>query len=179
MKEEMPLSVQEFKAGMRFSIVLRCAALTSSLVLAACNTSETLKMSETINQGYVADTNAVDLVPVGSSREQVLLALGTPSTTATFDNEAFYYISQQRKRGAAFMKARLVSQSVLAVYFGPDGTVANIANYGLKDGKVFDFIKRVTPTGGKDVTFIGQILGGLGKGTAPNLGGAKDNGDLY
>ena len=39
---------------------------------------------------------AIDQVPVGSSREQVLLALGTPSTTATFDNEVFYYISQTR-----------------------------------------------------------------------------------
>jgi hypothetical protein len=28
-----------------------------------------------------------------------------------------------------------------------------------------------------DVTFIGQILGGLSKGTAPNL--QKDSGDLF
>ena len=177
MKEEMQLSGQEFKPQRRINVVLRGSMLASALILAACNTSETFKVSETINQGYVADPGAVDLVPVGSSREQVLLALGTPSTTATFDNEVFYYISQQRKRGAAFMKARLVGQSVLAVYFGADGTVSQIANYGLKDGRVFDFVKRVTPTGGKDVTFIGQILGGLSKGTAPNL--QKDSGDLF
>jgi outer membrane protein assembly factor BamE (lipoprotein component of BamABCDE complex) len=169
MKEEMQLSGQEFKPQRRINVVLRGSMLASALILAACNTSETLKISETINQGYVADPGAVDLVPVGSSREQVLLALGTPSTTATFDNEVFYYISQQRKRGAAFMKAKLVGQSVLAIYFGPDGTVSQVANYGLKDGKVFDFVKRVTPTGGKDVTFIGQILGGLSKGGAPTL----------
>ena len=177
MKEEMQLSGQEFKPHRRINLVLRGSMLASALILAACNTSETFKVSETINQGYVADPGAVDLVPVGSSREQVLLALGTPSTTATFDNEVFYYISQQRKRGAAFMKARLVGQSVLAVYFGADGTVSQIANYGLKDGRVFDFVKRVTPTGGKDVTFIGQILGGLSKGGAPNL--QKDSGDLF
>ena len=173
----MQLSGQEFKPQRRINLVLRGSLLASALILGGCNTSETFKVSETINQGYVADPGAADLVPVGSSREQVLLALGTPSTTATFDNEVFYYISQQRKRGAAFMKARLVGQSVLAVYFGADGTVSQIANYGLKDGKVFDFVKRVTPTGGKDVTFIGQILGGLSKGTAPNL--SKDNGDLF
>ena len=176
MKEEMQLSGQEFKPQRRINVLLRGSMLASALILASCNTSETFKVSETINQGYVADPGAVDLVPVGSSREQVLLALGTPSTTATFDNEVFYYISQQRKRGAAFMKAKLVAQSVIAVYFGADGTVSQIANYGLKDGKVFDFVKRVTPTGGKDVTFIGQILGGLSKGGAPTL--AKDDGGL-
>jgi outer membrane protein assembly factor BamE (lipoprotein component of BamABCDE complex) len=177
MKEEMPLSGVEFKSGTRFSGLALGMTLASSLLLGACNTSETFKMSETITQGYVEDQNAIELVPVGSSREQVLLALGSPSTTATFDNEVFYYISQKRKRGAAFMKAKLVEQKVLAVYFDADGTVSNIANYGLKDGRVFDFIRRVTPTGGKDVTFLLQVLGGLGKGGAPNLSG-DNKGDV-
>ena len=107
------------------------------------------------------------------------LSLGTPSTINTLDgNEVFYYISQTRKRSVAFQKAKLVDQRVLAIYFAPDGTVSNLANYGLKDGKVFDFVRRVTPTGGKDLTFIQQILSGLGRGGAPNLG--KDNkGDLF
>ena len=112
----------------------------------------------------------VDSVPVGSSREQVLLALGTPSTTATFDNEAFYYISQTRKRYVAFDKPRLVDQKVLAVYFGDDGRVTQIANYGLKDGKIFDFVSRTTPTGGKDQNFLSQIINGASK-LAPGIPG--------
>jgi outer membrane protein assembly factor BamE (lipoprotein component of BamABCDE complex) len=179
MKQEMQLSGQEFKGlklGGRFAAA--GAALLCGVALASCNTSETLQLKETINQGYVADPAAIELVPVGSSREQVLLALGTPSTTATFDNEVFYYISQQRTRAVAFAKPKLVGQTVLAVYFGPDGTVQSISNYGLKDGRVFDFIKRVTPTGGKDATFIGGILGGLSKGGAPTLG-PDNKGDVY
>ncbi|TIQ95669.1 MAG: outer membrane protein assembly factor BamE, partial [Mesorhizobium sp.] len=76
----------------------RSAGAISLLVVAsalsACNSSKMigdLNPSETLTQGYVIDQQAIDLVPVGSSREQVLLALGTPSTKATFDNEAFYY----------------------------------------------------------------------------------------
>ena len=52
---------------------------------------------------------------------------------------------------------------MLAVYFGEDGRVTNIANYGMQDGKVFDFISRTTPTGGKDQNFLGQLLAGAGK----------------
>ena len=117
----------------------------------------------------------IDLVPVGSSREQVMLSLGSPSTTATFDNEVFYYISQTRKRRAAFCTARLVDQRILAVYFGEDGRVIQLANYGMQDGKVFDFISRTTPTGGKDQTFIGQLLAG---GSKPNPfgGGSQPRG---
>jgi outer membrane protein assembly factor BamE (lipoprotein component of BamABCDE complex) len=51
---------------------------------------------------------------------------------------------------------------VLAVYFDDKGLVKQIANYGLKDGKVFDFIERKTRTGGADLSLIGQIFKGVG-----------------
>ncbi|MER8403857.1 MULTISPECIES: outer membrane protein assembly factor BamE [unclassified Mesorhizobium] len=154
--------------------------LVIAAALSACNSSKMigdLNPSETLTQGYVIDQQAIDLVPVGSSREQVLLALGTPSTKATFDNEAFYYISQTRKRYVAFDKPRLVDQHVLAVYFGDDGRVTQIANYGLKDGKVFDFISRTTPTGGKDQNFLSQIISGASK-LAPGVPGASGGSTL-
>ena len=153
------------------------AALVLSATVAAlagCSSTQDLGLSpgETLTQGYVIDQQQIDLVPVGSSREQVLLALGSPSTTATFGNEVFYYISQTRRRPVAFMNPRLIDQRVLAVYFGEDNRVTQIANYGLKDGKVFDFISRTTPTGGKDQNFIGQILTGAGS-ALPSLPGGQ------
>lgn len=128
--------------------------------VAGCTTAQT------INQGYVVDKESLKLVPVGSSKEQVLLTLGTPSTKATFDNEVFYYISQKRERLLAFMKPRVVSRSVLAVYFDKDNNVARIADYSLKDGHVVDMISNTTPTGGKEQTFLGQILSG---GATPQI----------
>ncbi|MCR9124143.1 MAG: outer membrane protein assembly factor BamE [Phyllobacteriaceae bacterium] len=147
--------------------------LAAATALSACNsaaTSDVLNMSETFKQGYVVDEQTLALVPPGSSRDQVLLALGTPTTTETFDNEVFYYISQTRQRRAQFLKPRLVDQRVLAVYFTEESTVERIADYGLQDGRVFDFITRTTPTGGRDQTFLAQILSGsLGGPTAESV----------
>ena len=143
------------------------AATGVALLLAGCNAAENLTSSETLSHGFVIDQETLDLVPVGSSREQVLLSLGTPSTTATFDTEAFYYISQTRKRSVAFMNPRVTDQRVLAVYFGPDGRVSNIAHYGMQDGRVFDFISRTTPTGGKETSFLGGLITGMLSGGAP------------
>lgn len=150
------------------------AAVTlAAVLLAGCNASQTLNPRETYTQGYIIDQQTLDQVPVGSSREQVILALGTPSTTATFDNEVFYYISQTRVRAVAFANPKVVDQRVLAVYFGNDGRVQNIANYGLQDGKIFDFISRTTPTAGKDQNFLMQMIGGLaGGGLTPRLPGS-------
>lgn len=131
-----------------------------ALVLTGCNTTSVLTTSETFKQGYVIDEQTLALVPVGSSREQVLLALGTPTTTNTFDDEVFYYISQTRKRSAQFMKPKLVDQRILAVYFNGENTVERIADYGMQDGRVFDFVTRTTPTGGVDQTFLAQIFSG-------------------
>lgn len=145
--------VRHFKRG---SIAVLLVAATT---LSACTTSQVL------NQGYIVDQDALDATPVGSSREQVLLSLGTPSTTQDSGTEIFYYISQTRKRGLAFQKTRLVGQSVLAVYFDEDATVSRIADYTLQDGKVFDMISRTTPTSGKERGFLAGILGGLGSGS--------------
>ena len=173
---EMALFRANIKQNIASKFVAGVALACLGVGLAGCQSFEIDKPNDTINQGYVVDDAALSATPVGSSREQVLLSLGTPSTINTLENnEVFYYISQTRKRSVAFQKAKLVDQRVLAIYFGPDGTVANIANYGLKDGKVFDFIKRVTPTGGKDMTFIGQILSGLGRKSAPT----PSNGDIF
>jgi len=151
---------EKIKQRMRLTSALPVLLAASAIALSGCKTSGVLSTAEVYKQGYVIDEQALALVPPGSSREQVLLTLGTPTTTETFDNEVFYYISQTRRRGAAFMKAKLVDQRILAVYFDADSTVERIANYGLQDGRVFDFISRTTPTGGSDQSFLAQILSG-------------------
>jgi outer membrane protein assembly factor BamE (lipoprotein component of BamABCDE complex) len=166
----------EFKSLLSPRTRLAACLLGTAAALSGCNASSSLSgitPGETLTQGYVIDQAQIDLVPVGSSREQVLLALGSPSTTATFDNEVFYYISQKRRRSVAFANPKLVDQRVLAVYFGEDGRVANIANYGMQDGKVFDFVSRTTPTAGKDQNFIGQIMAGASGIPSSILGGGQ------
>nr|WP_244530626.1 outer membrane protein assembly factor BamE [Salaquimonas pukyongi] len=147
-------------------------ALAATLMLGACNTADV------VTNGPVIGEEEIALVPVGSSREQVLLALGSPSTTGTFDNEVFYYITQKRQRKLAFQKFKLVDQRVLAIYFDEEGIVVQVADYGLKDGKVFDFISRTTPTGGKEQTLLGRILSPSKKGITaapPAVGEPSDN----
>lgn len=115
-------------------------------------------ITRTIQRGYVLSDGALEQVPVGSSQEQVLLVLGTPSTVATVNGQVFYYISQTAKK-VAFLKPEITDQKVLAIYFDKNNRVARIAQYGLKDGKVFDFISQTTPTSGDDLSLVQQLIG--------------------
>jgi outer membrane protein assembly factor BamE (lipoprotein component of BamABCDE complex) len=164
----MSISGVYFKGAVSRATVLMSGPLVALTVLSGCTgVGDTLKPRQNFTNGYVMDQQALDQVPVGSSREQAILSLGSPSTTNTIDGkEALYYISQQRTRAAAFAKASVVSQRVLAVYFGEDGRVERIADYGLQDGKVFDFITRTTPTGGADQGFIISVIKGLAGSTS-------------
>lgn len=165
----MPVHLRNHEYGHGRPVRTLSALAGLALLLSACNTAGTLTPGETLSHGFVVDQETLDLVPVGSSREQVLLSFGTPSTTATFDTEAFYYISQTRKRSAAFMNPSVTDQRVLAIYFGADGRVSNIAHYGMQDGKLFDFISRTTPTGGKETSFLGGLISGIAGGGVPQM----------
>jgi outer membrane protein assembly factor BamE (lipoprotein component of BamABCDE complex) len=131
------------------------AALTAGTVLSGC-------IGETLTRGYVPSESALQQVEVGASRDQVLIALGTPSTTADFNGEVFYYITQKTNRPVAFLNAHVIDQTVLAIYFDKNSQVEKIANYGLKDGKIIDFISRTTPTGGRDFSFVTQLFQATG-----------------
>lgn len=113
--------------------------------------------------GHLFRESDIAQVQPGMSQEQVKLILGTPTTTTTIGNgAAYYYISSTEKR-VAFMSGSEVDRQVLAVYFTPTQSVDRVANYGLKDGKVFDFVSRTTPApGGKEDGIFQQLFRNLG-----------------
>ncbi len=151
----------------RFAMVVRAwplAAVTAcALAVAGCSKAggEGLSLSTTTQHGYVVSPIALEQIPPGSSKDQVVIALGSPSTTANYGNDVYYYISQTRRRAANFMSDKVVDQRIVAVYFNNKDEVDHVANYGLQDGKVFDFVSRTTPTGGADQNFVQQVLAGV------------------
>lgn len=127
------------------------AALLLGLPLGGCFT-------ETYQKGYVVPEGALEQIPIGASQEQVLVVLGTPSTVATVSGEAFYYISQRAERRVAFLQQEMVDQRVVAVYFDKSRRVERLANYGLKDGKIFDYVSRTTPTSGREINYLANFF---------------------
>jgi len=144
---------------MNFKASALILPLLTALPLGGCFTTS-------YNHGHVITTSMLDQVEVGSSREQVELVLGSPSTTSSLSGDAYYYISQKTAT-TAFLKPDIVEQRVVAVYFDEDGFVKDIGNYSLEDGKIVDIVTRKTRTGGADYGFLTQILRGA---TSPSLG---------
>lgn len=121
----------------RFKII--GAAVVIGLVTSACGTTVT-------RHGHQFQESDLQQVSAGMSQDQVRTALGTPATTSAFgQGQAYYYISSTTSQ-TAFLEAKEVDRQIVAVYFSQSGSVERVANYGLKDGKVFDTISRTTPS---------------------------------
>jgi outer membrane protein assembly factor BamE (lipoprotein component of BamABCDE complex) len=113
-------------------------------------------------RGYQIDEHTYSQVKIGdSTKQEVLNLMGTPSTTSTVGGDAWYYVGQKMHRALAFMPVQMEDQKVLAIYFGTSGKVERIADYGMKDGQVFDFVSRTTPTGGNEPDFIRNMFNNL------------------
>ena len=150
MQDQMALPVFSSKAALARSVRLApVLALACGLALSGCG-----RFTETFQRGYVLQEGALEQIPIGASQEQVLIVLGTPSTVATVNGEVFYYISQKAQRAAAFLNQEVIDQRVIAVYFDNDRKVRRLADYGLKDGKIFDFVSQTTATGGQELNYV-------------------------
>jgi len=128
-----------------------CLAVAASFGLAACE-------GEVINRGWVQDDRALDQIKPGAAAEQVILVLGTPSTVSTVGGKTYYYVSQRLSRRFAFMNERIDDQRVVAVYLDPKNKVSRVANFGLQDGVIFDFISRTTPSSGEELSVLRQLF---------------------
>jgi outer membrane protein assembly factor BamE (lipoprotein component of BamABCDE complex) len=113
---------------------------------------------EQFQKGYILPPGALEQIPIGASQDQVLIVMGTPSTVATLNGEVFYYISQRSERKVAFMNQQVVDQRVIAIYFDKNRQVQRLANYGLQDGRIFDFISRTTPTSGQELSYLTPLF---------------------
>jgi outer membrane protein assembly factor BamE (lipoprotein component of BamABCDE complex) len=145
-------------SGQRVAFVTTIAVgLVCAAALAGCSPI-------VAKHGQLLGENDVQQVQRGMSQDQVRMALGTPATTTPVGvGNAYYYISSTTST-TALAGTQEIDRQVIAVYFAANGTVERVANYGLKDGKVFDFISRTTPAAdSKEETLLQQMFRNLGK----------------
>jgi outer membrane protein assembly factor BamE (lipoprotein component of BamABCDE complex) len=105
-------------------------------------------------------------VKVGTDTKSTVRGkLGSPSATSTFDPNVWFYMNQVKQR-VAFRRPTIVQRNVTAITFSKESEqVESVNNYTLKDGKVIAFNGRETPTRGRELTILEQLLGNVGRGS--------------
>ena len=157
---ESLLSIEPKKPSMRRTVPLALVALA----LAACDNFADIR-------GFAPAPGAVDKLEVGTqSREDVQRLIGSPSAVATFNPNVWYYISEKQESWGP-SKPWIADQSVIQISFNESGRVQNIKYYDMKDAQNITMVARITPTSGKELTVLEQILGNVGKFSGPRQQG--------
>ena len=156
---------------MRRTVPLALACALAPVALSSC---------EPIidHRGFAATPGSVEKLETGTqSREDVIRLIGTPTAVATFNPNVWYYISQTQDT-YAFFKPAITEQKVMQLNFDDAGRLKTIKNYDLKDGDDITMVARVTPTAGKELTILEQLMGNVGKFSGPrqNSVGAPTSG---
>jgi len=113
--------------------------------------------------GFIADSKeAMDVKAGVDTKATVLSRLGTPSTTSSFDQESWYYMSAAQSR-IAFFDPKTTERSVLAIRFGKDDVVSEVATYGVEKGRIIAYNDDKTPTRGRELGLIEQLFGNIGR----------------
>ena len=104
-------------------------------------------------------------VKIGTDTKSTVRAkLGSPSVTSTFDPNVWFYMNQVKQR-VAFRKPQVTARNVTAIQFNKDSELVEVVNtYTLKDGKVIAYNTHETPTRGREMTILEQLLGSVGRG---------------
>ena len=110
--------------------------------------------------------------PGATTREEVTKILGTPSSTGVFDDKNWYYISRRTKQ-VAFFDPDVLDQQVYIVNFDAAGVVRGIDHKDLKDGRDIEPAPGATPAPGRELTFLEQVLGNIGRFNKGGSGSAE------
>jgi outer membrane protein assembly factor BamE (lipoprotein component of BamABCDE complex) len=118
-------------------------------------------------RGFAATPGSVEKLEVETqSREDVVRLIGSPSAIATFNPNVWYYISQKQEY-YAFFKPKMLEQNVMQLSFNEAGRLTTIKKYDLSDGRDIEMVSRITPTAGKEITVLEQIMGNVGRFSGP------------
>ena len=148
---------------LRHAALAAFAAVTVAAGLSACSPI-------TSYSGFQAIDSDPKDVKIGTDTKSTVRAkLGSPSVQSTFDPNVWFYVNQVKER-VAFQKPHVTARNVTAITFSKESELVETVNvYTLKDGKVIAYNNRETPTRGREMTVLEQLLGSVGRGTVlPN-----------
>lgn len=149
-------------ATYRLRIVpLLAGAMAAAFAVAGCAPEINLR-------GHVSDPDSLAQIKPGQqTRDQVIDLLGSPSSVGAFEDARWYYISQ-RTEHLAFYEPEVTEAQVVMVEFDTAGFVKQVAHLPGEDIREVELVERTTPTKGRELGFLKQILGNIGMRAVPD-----------
>jgi outer membrane protein assembly factor BamE (lipoprotein component of BamABCDE complex) len=132
-------------------------SISGAAALAGCSPSVE-------QRGNLPSPDKMAEIHAGSTtKDEVAKLLGTPSSVSVFNNDKSWYYISRRTAQTAFFEPDVLDQQVYIVDFDDQGVVRAVDHKVLQDGKEITPVARATPAPGRELSFLEQLIGNLGK----------------
>ena len=140
--------------------ILPLAAFLALILLGACTPT-------IASRGHkLSDADMATLKP-GMSQDDIIKAIGTPTSQSAFDAHEWYYVSERTEQ-TAFFSPETKERAVTVLKFDNNDALIETHTLTKKDGQTVAMDKDITPTSGEEYTILQQLLGNLGKFNNPS-----------
>jgi outer membrane protein assembly factor BamE (lipoprotein component of BamABCDE complex) len=103
-----------------------------------------------------------ELVPGTSTKADVTALIGSPTATATFDNNTWLYVSEVTRPRIGRVEG-VLSQHVVVLSFTGQGVLQHVDQLDQDDSIPVTVVARTTPSPGTEASFLQQLFGNIGK----------------
>jgi outer membrane protein assembly factor BamE (lipoprotein component of BamABCDE complex) len=133
------------------------ATLSGAVAIAGCAASVE-------QRGNLPNPDKIAGIHAGTTtKDEVVKVLGTPSSVSVFNNDKSWYYISRRTAQTAFFDPAVLDQQVYIINFDDQGVVKAVDHKVLEDGKEVTPVARATPAPGRELSFLEQLIGNLGK----------------
>ncbi|MCK5778443.1 MAG: outer membrane protein assembly factor BamE [Rhodospirillales bacterium] len=135
---------------------IAAAVLAGAVGLASC-------APRVAQRGVMPDIDAIAAIqPNKTTKDEVERSLGSPSSINMYGKETWLYVGEVTET-VAFLERDVSERSVLLVTFDKDGVVTDVEAHGLDVARDIEPVERKTPTVGKQMTVIEQLVGNFNR----------------
>ena len=147
-------------------MVRKSASLIACAVLGASALGACAPVIRT--QGYVPlDANPSQAVVGTDNQVSVRTKYGTPTAVAALDPNTWYYMNQTTAQFGAY-RPQVRTRTIVEIKFDPQtNRVVSVRGLDATDGQQIAYSRRETPTVGRQLGIIEQILGTVGGQVLP------------
>ncbi|MGI9462181.1 MAG: outer membrane protein assembly factor BamE domain-containing protein [Alphaproteobacteria bacterium] len=129
--------------------------LVAAVGLVAC--------ADVVRRGEVVKQYQLELLQTGKSNyNDVLAALGTPSSYSTYDRRIWYYFSQTKNQWG-FFDPSFSDQEVYQIKLNDKGIYIGYKKYTGDDAVKLSISKKTTPTVARDKSFLQELISNFGR----------------
>ena len=111
------------------------------------------------NRGNTPDPELLANLKEGvTTKSQIVELLGSPSSFGAFDANSWFYINEKSER-VAWFDSKIIKRQILVLRFDQNDVLSEKKELSLSDSKAVAPVSRKTPTHGRKLGFLEQLVG--------------------